>query len=60
MTVFAADRTESLAARSAAKIRHRTVEIERIRVFCRKTGPSDAPALLTMHGFPAPRTCSAT
>lgn len=34
-------------------MRHRFVEVEGVRVFYRETGPSDAPTLLLLHGFPS-------
>lgn len=34
-------------------IRHRFVEVDGVRVFYRETGPTDAPTLLLLHGFPS-------
>lgn len=35
------------------EVRHRYVTVEGIRVFYREAGPSDAPTLLLLHGFPS-------
>ncbi|HEX2249166.1 MAG TPA: alpha/beta hydrolase [Gemmatimonadales bacterium] len=34
-------------------VRHHRVEVDGIHVFFREAGPSDAPALLLLHGFPS-------
>lgn len=33
--------------------RYRTVEVEGLPIFCREAGPSDAPAILLLHGLPS-------
>jgi pimeloyl-ACP methyl ester carboxylesterase len=35
------------------KVRHRTIDIDGVRVFYREAGPHDAPTLLLLHGFPS-------
>lgn len=47
-----------MAAVTVPHIRHRVVEIDGVRVFYRETGPTGAPALLLLHGFPRHRTSS--
>ncbi|WP_082844129.1 alpha/beta fold hydrolase [Nocardia salmonicida] len=42
-----------MAAVTVPHIRHRVVEIDGVRVFYRETGPTGAPALLLLHGFPS-------
>src|SRR3954454_9333971 len=34
------------------QVRHRTVRVSGLDVFYREAGPSDAPAVLLLHGFP--------
>jgi pimeloyl-ACP methyl ester carboxylesterase len=34
-------------------VRHRTVDVEGVRVFYREAGPADAPTVLLLHGFPS-------
>ncbi|MDI2132846.1 alpha/beta fold hydrolase [Yinghuangia seranimata] len=34
-------------------VKHRTVDIDGVRVFYREAGPADAPTLLLLHGFPS-------
>ncbi|MFC4056943.1 alpha/beta fold hydrolase [Planomonospora corallina] len=34
-------------------VRHRSVEVDGVRVFYREAGPADAPVLLLLHGFPS-------
>ena len=34
------------------KVRHKTVKVGDLDIFYRETGPSDAPAILLLHGFP--------
>lgn len=36
-----------------ATTRYRTVDVEGLRIFYREAGPSDAPTLLLLHGFPS-------
>lgn len=38
---------------STTRVRYRTVEIDGLRVFYREAGPTDAPVVLLLHGFPA-------
>jgi pimeloyl-ACP methyl ester carboxylesterase len=35
------------------EVRHRQVEVGDVRVFYREAGPTDAPTLLLLHGFPS-------
>jgi pimeloyl-ACP methyl ester carboxylesterase len=46
-----------LSARNLRSSRHsisyRTVEIDGLKIFYREAGPTDAPALLLLHGFPS-------
>ncbi|MFE9612594.1 alpha/beta fold hydrolase [Streptomyces sp. NPDC006012] len=37
----------------APVVHHRTVEIDGLNVFYRQAGPSDAPAVVLLHGFPS-------
>lgn len=41
-------------------VAYRSVEIDGLDIFYREAGAKDAPAILLLHGFPTPRTCSAT
>lgn len=36
-----------------ARVSHRLVEVDGVRVFYRTAGPADAPTLLLLHGFPS-------
>jgi pimeloyl-ACP methyl ester carboxylesterase len=36
-----------------AKVRHRSVDVDGVRIFYRESGRSGAPTLLLLHGFPA-------
>jgi hypothetical protein len=38
---------------SASHVKHRTVEIDGIRIFYREAGPEDAPVVLLPHGYPS-------
>lgn len=38
---------------STPRVAHRFVDIQGVRVFYRETGPTDAPVLLLLHGFPS-------
>ncbi|MCJ1678966.1 alpha/beta hydrolase [Streptomyces sp. APSN-46.1] len=40
------------ARRALPTVRHRTVEVDGVRVAYRESGPADAPVLLLLHGFP--------
>ncbi|MFD7400720.1 alpha/beta fold hydrolase [Streptomyces virginiae] len=40
------------ARRTIPTIRHRTVEVDGVRVAYRESGPADGPVLLLLHGFP--------
>ena len=48
-------RTADLAvdAYAPTAVRHRTVDVEGVRVFYREAGPADAPTVLLLHGFPS-------
>jgi hypothetical protein len=35
------------------KVRHRSVDVDGVRIFHRETGRRGAPTLLLLHGFPA-------
>jgi pimeloyl-ACP methyl ester carboxylesterase len=39
---------------SDSHVKHRTVEIDGIRIFYREAGPEDAPVVLLPHGYPSP------
>lgn len=41
------------ATQDIPQVRHRFVEVEGVRVFYREAGPTDAPVLLLLHGFPS-------
>lgn len=41
------------AAADPVQVHHRTVDIQGVNVFYREAGPSDAPAVLLLHGFGA-------
>ena len=43
-----------------ASIRFKTVDVDGAQIFYREAGPTGAPALLLLHGFPTRATCSAT
>src|SRR5262245_1199055 len=40
-------------ATSQVEVRYRTMQIDGLDLFYREAGPSDAPAVLLLHGFPA-------
>ncbi|MCT7328463.1 alpha/beta fold hydrolase [Ralstonia mojiangensis] len=40
-------------AYAPSAVRHRTVDVEGVRVFYREAGPADAPTVLLLHGFPS-------
>ncbi|MFD9258935.1 alpha/beta fold hydrolase [Streptomyces sp. NPDC059538] len=40
------------ARRTIPTIRHRTVDVDGVRVAYRESGPADGPVLLLLHGFP--------
>lgn len=40
-------------AYAATAVRHRTVDVDGVRVFYREAGPVDAPTVLLLHGFPS-------
>lgn len=40
------------SAQQAVKVRHRAIQVGELDVFYREAGPSDAPAILLLHGFP--------
>jgi len=35
------------------QITYRSIDVNSLKVFCRESGPSDAPKLLLLHGFPS-------
>lgn len=35
------------------RVRHRTIEVDGVRIFYRQAGPEDAPTVLLLHGFPS-------
>lgn len=41
-----------MAALTLPRITHRHVEVDGLRIFYREAGPTDAPTLLLLHGFP--------
>jgi pimeloyl-ACP methyl ester carboxylesterase len=43
----------SSAAVDEAIVRHRTVEVDGVRIFYREAGRADAPVVLLLHGFPS-------
>jgi pimeloyl-ACP methyl ester carboxylesterase len=45
--------TPTLTTGSPHAVRHRTVTIDGLEIFYREAGPTDAPTLLLLHGFPA-------
>src|SRR5688572_14104309 len=50
----AARPTDATAASSAStRVHYRTVGVDGLRVFYREAGPTDAPVVLLLHGFPA-------
>ncbi|HEX7111934.1 MAG TPA: alpha/beta hydrolase [Mizugakiibacter sp.] len=53
MTVHAENQaaTATQAAQDPA-VKHRSVEVDGIRIFYREAGPADAPVVLLLHGFP--------
>lgn len=44
--------TAIVAAAEQSDVRYRTVEIDGLEIFYREAGPSDAPTVLLLHGFP--------
>jgi len=48
-------RTAELVADAYAPtaVRHRTVDVDGVRLFYREAGPADAPTVLLLHGFPS-------
>ncbi len=42
----------SAAAQSAVQVKHKTVKVGDLDIFYREAGPTDAPAILLLHGFP--------
>jgi pimeloyl-ACP methyl ester carboxylesterase len=53
MAAHAADKSVAPTAQSDAKVKHRIVATDGVRIFYREAGPKDAPAVLLMHGFPS-------
>ncbi|MGH8195050.1 MAG: alpha/beta fold hydrolase, partial [Woeseiaceae bacterium] len=49
----AAARPTDTTAASSVRVRYRTIQIDGLRVFYREAGPTDAPVVLLLHGFPA-------
>lgn len=51
---YAVDSTETRAvqAATATSVRYRTKQIEGVELFYREAGPSDAPTIVLLHGFP--------
>jgi pimeloyl-ACP methyl ester carboxylesterase len=43
----------STATLAERKVRHRSIDVDGVRVFYREAGPRDAPTLLLLHGFPS-------
>ncbi len=43
---------DDAAAAASPQVYHRTVEIEGQQIFYREAGPTDAPTILLLHGFP--------
>jgi len=43
---------DDAAATASPQVYHRTVEIEGQQIFYREAGPTDAPTILLLHGFP--------
>jgi len=39
-------------------INYRTANVDGLKLFYRESGPSSAPKLLLLHGFPSAVTCS--
>jgi pimeloyl-ACP methyl ester carboxylesterase len=45
--------TPILAPHADTKVRHRSIDVEGVRIFYREAGRRDAPTLLLLHGFPS-------
>jgi pimeloyl-ACP methyl ester carboxylesterase len=43
----------SAADDSVSRVRHATVAVDGVEIFYREAGPSDAPVVLLLHGFPS-------
>jgi hypothetical protein len=52
--------SSSALAHAAPVTYYRTKRVDAVKIFYREAGPSDAPIVLLLHGFPTPRTCSGT
>jgi pimeloyl-ACP methyl ester carboxylesterase len=44
--------TTAAMARQPVKVQHKTVKVGELDIFYREAGPTDAPAILLLHGFP--------
>src|SRR5271170_419640 len=52
MTTPDPERHYSAPANAASVTHHRTSEVDGVNIFYREAGPTDAPAVLLLHGFP--------
>jgi pimeloyl-ACP methyl ester carboxylesterase len=50
---FASPGTATPIGRQAMKVAHRTIRIDNLNLFYREAGPSDAPVVLLLHGYPS-------
>ena len=46
------DTSVATSIRQAQQTRHKTISVNGVEVFYREAGPSDAPTILLLHGFP--------
>jgi len=47
-----ADTTVATSIQQMQQTRHKTISVNGVKVFYREAGPSDAPTILLLHGFP--------
>ncbi len=45
--------SSSTVGNAASRMRHRTVTVDGLDIFYREAGPTDAPTLVLLHGFPS-------
>src|SRR5262249_36276781 len=51
-TAWSLGLTNSVSAQQSVKVFHKTVKVGDLDIFYREAGPTDAPTILLLHGFP--------